>query len=92
MRRVHLTVLAIVVAVGLFAGVRVSAAADAGAATMSPSEALAKLMAGNTATRAGLESIDYAVDRLGTNLIIVLGHDSCGAVKGATTECVSRLR
>ncbi|MGH7988436.1 MAG: carbonic anhydrase [Candidatus Binataceae bacterium] len=44
-------------------------------------------IAGNTVTRAGLESIDYAVAHLGTNLIMVLGHDSCGAVKGAVSEC-----
>jgi carbonic anhydrase len=43
--------------------------------------------AGNSVTRAGLESIDYAVDQLGTNLIVVLGHDSCGAVSGAVKEC-----
>jgi carbonic anhydrase len=47
-------------------------------------------LAGNTVTRAGLESIDYAVDHLGTNLIMVLGHQSCGAVKGALAECVSK--
>jgi carbonic anhydrase len=47
-------------------------------------------LAGNTVTRAGLESIDYAADHLGSNLIMVLGHDSCGAVKGALTECVSK--
>ena len=47
-------------------------------------------LAGNTVTRAGLESIDYAVTHLGTNLIFVLGHDSCGAVKGALTECASK--
>lgn len=45
-------------------------------------------VAGNTVTRAGLESIDYAVDHLGSNLIVVLGHDSCGAVKGAVAQCV----
>ena len=44
-------------------------------------------VAGNTVTRAGLETIDYAVGQLGTNLIMVLGHDSCGAVKGAVAEC-----
>ncbi len=44
-------------------------------------------LAGNTVTRAGLESIDYAVTQLGTSLIVVLGHDSCGAVKGAVAEC-----
>lgn len=47
-------------------------------------------LAGNTVTRAGLESLDYAVDHLGANLIVVLGHDSCGAVKGATAECASK--
>jgi carbonic anhydrase len=47
-------------------------------------------LAGNTVTRAGLESIDYAVDHLGTSLIMVLGHDSCGAVKGALAECASK--
>jgi carbonic anhydrase len=44
-------------------------------------------IAGNTVTRAGLESIDYGVAHLGASLIMVLGHDSCGAVKGALTEC-----
>jgi carbonic anhydrase len=47
-------------------------------------------IAGNTVTRAGLESIDYAVTHLGTNLIMVLGHDKCGAVKGAIGECSSK--
>lgn len=47
-------------------------------------------LAGNTVTRAGLESIDYGVDHLGASLIMVLGHDSCGAVKGALTECVNK--
>jgi carbonic anhydrase len=41
-------------------------------------------LAGNTVTRAGLESI------LGKRLIMVLGHESCRAVKGAFGECVSR--
>ena len=49
-------------------------------------------IAGNTVTRAGLESIDYGVGHLGANLIMVLGHQSCGAVKGATTECVGQPR
>jgi carbonic anhydrase len=47
-------------------------------------------IAGNTVTRAGFESIDYAVEHLGTNLIMVLGHESCGAVKGAISECSSK--
>jgi carbonic anhydrase len=44
-------------------------------------------VAGNTVTRAGLESIDYAVTHLGTHLVMVLGHDGCGAVQGAIREC-----
>ncbi len=44
-------------------------------------------VAGNTVTRAGLESIDYAVSQLGTPLIMVLGHEGCGAVKGAVAQC-----
>ena len=47
-------------------------------------------IAGNTVTRAGLESIEYAVTHLGTNLIMVLGHDKCGAVKGAIGEYSSK--
>jgi carbonic anhydrase len=39
--------------------------------------------AGNTYDRLGLESIEYAVDHLGTKLILVLGHDQCGAVTAA---------
>jgi carbonic anhydrase len=31
----------------------------------------------------GLGSIQYSVDHLGTRLILVLGHQSCGAVKAA---------
>ncbi len=31
----------------------------------------------------GLGSLEYAVDHLGTRLILVLGHQSCGAVKAA---------
>jgi carbonic anhydrase len=44
-------------------------------------------VAGNTVTRTGMESIEYAVEQLSTRLIVVLGHDSCGAVKGAVQEC-----
>jgi carbonic anhydrase len=150
MLRMNLKLVAVVVTVWLLGGARLSAAADAGAPALRPSEALAKLiagnerfqsdktghpllhaqrreelvggqspfavilscsdsrvppelifdqglgglfvvrLAGNTVTRAGLESIDYAVEHLGTNLIMVLGHDHCGAVKGATAECASR--
>jgi len=42
--------------------------------------------AGNSLDRLALESIEYAVAHLGTRLIIVLGHDQCGAVKAAVHE------
>ncbi|QJI28522.1 carbonic anhydrase [Pseudomonas sp. ADAK18] len=37
-------------------------------------------VAGNFVTTDGLASLEYAVAVLGTPLIVVLGHDSCGAV------------
>lgn len=40
-------------------------------------------VAGNVLNDEGLGSIEYAVDHLGSRLIVVLGHQSCGAVKAA---------
>jgi carbonic anhydrase len=40
-------------------------------------------VAGNTYDWLALESIEYAVDHLGTNLVVVMGHDQCGAVTAA---------
>ena len=40
-------------------------------------------VAGNTFDRLALESIEYAVGHLGTELILVIGHDQCGAVTAA---------
>ena len=40
-------------------------------------------VAGNVINDEGLGSIEYAVDHLGSRLIVVLGHQSCGAVKAA---------
>ncbi len=40
-------------------------------------------VAGNTYDRLALESIEYAVGDLGTGLILVIGHDQCGAVTAA---------
>jgi len=40
-------------------------------------------VAGNVLTDEGLGSIEYAVDILGAKLIVVLGHQSCGAVDAA---------
>jgi carbonic anhydrase len=40
-------------------------------------------IAGNTVGDAALGSIEYAVEHLGCQLVIVMGHDKCGAVKAA---------
>jgi carbonic anhydrase len=42
--------------------------------------------AGNTYDQLALESIEYAVAHLGTSLIVVMGHDQCGAVTAAVAE------
>jgi carbonic anhydrase len=42
--------------------------------------------AGNLVDDYGLGSIEYAVNVLGSRLIVVLGHDGCGAVKAALTS------
>lgn len=48
-------------------------------------ESLGKLFvvraAGNVVDPVALGSIEYAVDQLGARLLVVLGHQSCGAVK-----------
>jgi len=40
-------------------------------------------VAGNVINDEGLGSIEYTVDHLGTRLILVLGHQRCGAVQAA---------
>lgn len=40
-------------------------------------------VAGNTADDAVLGSMEYAIDHLGSKLVVVLGHTKCGAVKTA---------
>jgi carbonic anhydrase len=40
-------------------------------------------VAGNIVEDGGLASIEYALEHLGARLIVVLGHESCGAVKAA---------
>ncbi len=40
-------------------------------------------VAGNVANKSSLASMEYAVANLGTQLIVVLGHQSCGAVTAA---------
>ena len=41
-------------------------------------------VAGNIANSSSIASIEYAVANLGTGIIMVLGHESCGAVTAAT--------
>jgi carbonic anhydrase len=40
-------------------------------------------VAGNVANTSSVASIEYAVAHLGTKLIVVMGHESCGAVGAA---------
>jgi len=40
-------------------------------------------VAGNVINDEGLGSIEYSIDHLGVRLVLVLGHQSCGAVKAA---------
>ncbi len=47
-------------------------------------------IAGNVIDKHQLGSIEYAVEHLGTPLIVVLGHDRCGAVNAAITSGASR--
>lgn len=44
-------------------------------------------VAGNVATPSQVESVEFAVSRLGTRLVVVLGHSMCGAVQ-ATLEAL----
>jgi carbonic anhydrase len=41
-------------------------------------------LAGNIVDNVALGSIEYAVEHLGTKLVVVLGHGKCGAVTAAT--------
>lgn len=43
-------------------------------------------VAGNILDDSTAASIEYAVEHLGARLIVVMGHDSCGAVKAALTS------
>jgi len=48
-------------------------------------------VAGNFLHDDGLASLEYAVAKLGTPLIFVLGHSDCGAVKAAMLEVRERV-
>ncbi|MFP4512738.1 MAG: carbonic anhydrase [Acidimicrobiales bacterium] len=45
-------------------------------------------VAGNTATPEAVASLTYAVEELGTDTIVVLGHSHCGAVTAAVDDRV----
>jgi carbonic anhydrase len=40
-------------------------------------------VAGNSVDKLGQQSLEYATEHLGVELVMVLGHQGCGAVKGA---------
>ena len=46
-------------------------------------ELFAVRIAGNTAAPAAVASLEYAVEHLGVELLVVLGHSGCGAVAAA---------
>ncbi len=46
-------------------------------------------IAGNVADDAVIASIEYAVEHLGTQLVVVLGHERCGAVMAAIDHASS---
>ena len=48
-------------------------------------------VAGNIADTTSIASIEYAVSELNTNLIVVMGHESCGAVGAALANAKSTL-
>lgn len=45
--------------------------------------------AGESLDNAAIASIEYAISHLGPNLIVVMGHESCGAVKATLTTPVN---
>lgn len=45
-------------------------------------------VAGQIAALSQLGSVEFAVDRLGAGLVVVLGHESCGAVAAAVQEAI----
>lgn len=48
-------------------------------------------VAGNIADTTSIASIEYAVSELNTNLIVVMGHEGCGAVGAALANADSTL-
>lgn len=50
---------------------------------VTPGEMFEVRSAGNTASNAGIASLEYAVAELKVPLLVVMGHSGCGAVKAA---------
>jgi carbonic anhydrase len=44
-------------------------------------------VAGNIVGSSQIGSVEFAVERLGPRLVVVLGHSHCGAVRAAVHEC-----
>lgn len=51
-----------------------------------PGELFVTRVAGNVATDEVIASLEYAVHELGTRFILVIGHESCGAVEAALNQ------
>jgi len=47
-------------------------------------------VAGNVISSQGTASIEYAVEHLGARALVVMGHESCGAVKAALDTPVGK--
>ena len=43
-------------------------------------------LAGNVASKEAIGSLEFSTKYLGTSLIVVMGHSSCGAIKGACDQ------
>ena len=55
------------------------------ASDQGPGDLFVVLVAGNFVTLEGLASLEFGAAVLGTKLIMVLGHNSCGAVNATVT-------
>lgn len=49
-------------------------------------------IAGNVVGNLELESINFAVDQLGSSLVMVLGHENCGAVRAVRERKIGDIR
>ncbi|KAB2954668.1 carbonic anhydrase [Heliorestis acidaminivorans] len=48
-------------------------------------------VAGNVIDAVAMASVEYAVEQLHSPLVVVLGHESCGAVKAAVDNCCDAI-